>query len=377
MNDKIYVWFSPATDVTGKKLMETLDCAGGTTKPPAAAHTVLCWGTKTDKAVGLLNKQVFNHPDNIRTNRNKFQALEAFAKGKCNVAPFTADLALAGNGDYTYPLVARTNFHQGGAGFWLCLTKSHVQQAKIEGAQYIQQYIDIKDEYRLHVVDGKVVYAVKKTQRDNHKEAFVAHWLEHVENYAAKKEAVLDKATVDIILGRMARKFATGVDMIVRSNTRGWKFSKITLDKLDKGLADEAVKALKAINFDYGAVDCCITTDNKPYVIECNSGPGLEGSSLDAWVDALKKLVTPPEVKKPVAAPAVAEPKQEVVQGVDVKKPAKKAAAIEEAVVHNADKGAKAKLKAKANFLNQMVDAANEEEAAVIAGLWEKMGIIK
>ncbi len=354
----VYVWYSAATDVTGKKIMENLGCKGGTAKPPAVTKKVLCWGTKTDENIDLPNKKVYNHPNYIRINRNKLQSLDAFKKGKCNVADYTDDFAKAGSKAYPFPLVARTKYHQGGAGFWLCLTKDQVKQAIDEGAQYIQTFIDIKDEYRLHIVDKKVVYAVRKTKRDNHKEAFIAHWTEHCENFAAKKEINLDKASVDVIMGRMARKYATGVDMVVRSNTRGWKFVRVALDKLNKPLAEEATKAVLALKLDYGAVDCCIGVDGKPYIIECNTGPGLEGSSLEAVTVALKALVAPPAKNADV-------PKNKVVDK-PVPAAAKKA---------GNKVGAKANLAAKANMLAKMADVANDEEADVLNGLLEKMGL--
>jgi glutathione synthase/RimK-type ligase-like ATP-grasp enzyme len=358
----VYVWYSAATDVTGKKIMETLGCAGGTAKPAAKYTKVLCWGTKTDKDIDIANADVYNHPNYIRVNRNKLQSLGAFKKGACNVADFTDDFAKAGTKEFPFPLVARTKYHQGGAGFWLCLTKAQVKQAIEEGAQYIQNFIEIKDEYRLHVVGGKVVYAVKKVQRDNHRDAFKAHWTEHCENYAAKKEINLDKATIDVIMGRLARKYATGVDMVVRSNTRGWKFSRVTLDKLDKALSDEAVKAVEALKLKYGAVDCCITEDGKPYIIECNTGPGLEGSSLEAVSTALKELVIPK-----LAVPAQPDPKP--VAEAD------QAAPVVAAAVKAGNGGAKNNLAAKAAMLVQMAEIANDEEAAVLNNLLGKMGL--
>ena len=349
----IYVWYSPATDVTGKKIQEALKATGGTAAPPANA-TVLCWGTKKDENIVLPNKKVFNHPNNIRKNRDKLAALKLFKDKEVSVASFTNDMAKAGTAEFPFPLVLRTKFHQGGAGFWLCLNKDQVDQAVKEGAQYMQNYIHIKDEYRLHIVDGKVVYAVKKVQRDNHKNAFVEHYKEYVETAAGKKKVNLDADTITFVLDKLAGKFATGADMIIRSNTRGWKFSKLDLDKLNKNLSDEAVKALKALGLDYGAVDCCITADGSVKIIECNSGPGLDGSSFDAWIAALKEITTeaPAKVAKaePVAAP------------VGVNAPA------------NAANVKKKQLKDKITALGDMVDAADtDEEVAMIEKLFAKM----
>jgi len=353
----MYVWYSAATDVTGKKIQEFLKANGGTATPPKDAD-VLCWGTKTDKNVDLPNKVVYNHPNKIKSNRDKVSALKLFKKDGVNVADFTDNMALAGTKDFPFPLVFRTKFHQGGAGFWLCLNKLQAANAIKEGAQYMQNYVNIQDEYRLHIVDGKVIYAVKKVQRENHTEAFVAHWKEQVENYAAKQGTAVDANTMNFVLGRLARKMATGADMIIRSNTRGWKFSKVDVAKLDKALVAEATNSIKALGLHFGAVDCCTDDTGKAFVIECNSGPGLDGSSFDAWTAALKTLTTPKVAAKvaPVAAAVAA-----VAAGVGHAVPA-------------AGNAKKDQLKKKMKDLADMVDAADtDEEVAMIEKIWKKM----
>ncbi|MDA3908197.1 MAG: hypothetical protein PF437_03845 [Sulfurimonas sp.] len=355
---KLYVWYSSATNLTGKVIQELLGADGGVTKP-AGNVDVLCWGTKTKKVTTFKGNKVYNHPDNIRTNRDKLVALTKMQKAGCNVAKFTANSVDIGKKDLAFPIIARTRFHQGGAGFWTCLNKDHIDQAIKEGAEYFQSYINVRTEYRLHIVNGEVVYAVKKMARDNLREAFVNYYKEHVENYAKKQNKMVDAPTLDLVLNRMARKMATSIDMTTRSNTRGWKFSKVLPNKLNKELKDEALKCVKTLGLDFGAVDCCLDDNNKAWVIECNTGPGLEGSSLKAWVTALKNLVAHKPEK--VLADKV------VKAGVAAKvaAPAK-------------GKGltAKERLKERTNMMAAMIDAADsEEEAAALEGIWKKMGI--
>ena len=361
MADSTYIWYSPATDVTGKKLMESLEATGGTAKPAANKEVVICWGAKTDGDVVMGNNKVLNHPNKIRQNRNKVNALVALKQNNVNVANFSENFKLAGTGDYKFPLVARTKYHQGGAGFWLCLTAGHIAQAVKDGAQYIQSFIDIKDEYRLHVFKDEVIYGVRKVQRDNHVEAFVEHYTEHVNDKAAKDKVNLDKTTLEFIMGKLARKFATGPDMIIRSNTRGWKFAKVANDNLDKGLVAEAIKAVKALGLDYAAVDCCIDANGKVFIIECNSGPGLDGNSFDTWVAAFKKVLAP----APKKAAAVA-PKDDVV----VAKKAVNVAAVKAGAVN-----AKQRLKDRAALLAQLAEAADDDDAEMLEKLFKKANI--
>jgi glutathione synthase/RimK-type ligase-like ATP-grasp enzyme len=356
MARKNYVWYSPATDKTGRVLMEQLGCEGGT-KKPVGDYDIICWGTKIKKdetfKAGI---KVFNNPNNIRKNRNKLTALEIMKNAKCNVAEFSSDPKTVGKKGLQFPIVGRTKFHQGGQGFWLCLTKSQIENSLKEGAEYFQAFLDIKTEYRLHVVGGEVIYAVKKVARnqDDLKDAYEGDWKDQINNYADKKEEKLDEKTLDFALKRLSRKNATGVDMVVRSNTRGWKFSRVALDKVNKDLAAEAIKAVKALGLDYGAVDCCIDQDGKVWIIECNTGPGLEGSPLEAWVKALKELISEKKKAEPVKKAAVEKAAGKVVEG-----------------------NLREQLKGSASMMDSMIENASDDELAALSNIWEKMGIKK
>ena len=79
--DKImskYIWFSPATDITGKKLAESLNLQGTKVKPTnlTANDIVIGWGTKTKVNVDFGPAKVINHPNNILINRNKLKQLD-------------------------------------------------------------------------------------------------------------------------------------------------------------------------------------------------------------------------------------------------------------------------------------------------------------
>ena len=350
MAKKRFIWYSQATDKTGKVLMEKLGAEGGT-KEPKGDYDIICWGTKIKKDIKLKKDiKAFNHPNNIRKNRNKLTALEILKDAKCNVADFSKN----GVGDLNFPVIGRTKYHQGGQGFWLCLTKSQIDNALTEGAAYFQSFIDIKTEYRLHVVGDEVIYAVKKVARnkDDLRGDYEAHHKDQINNYADRKEEKLDEKTVDFVLNRISRKEATGVDMVTRSNTRGWKFSRVTLDKVNKDLAAEAIKAVKALDLDYGAVDCCIDQDGKAWIIECNTGPGLEGSPLEAWIKSLKNLLSG-------------------------KVSLKKKESAEKAGAKTSEVGLRKKLKDNASFINSMIDSADDAELEALGNVWNKMGINK
>lgn len=330
MPNKIYIYYSGATDKTGSALVEAMKLSGGTTKPKGAQDIVMGWGAKTKEDVKLSATHVLNHPNDIRTNRNKFRALEMMQAAAVNVAPFADSgsviKALDDNkNQLALPLVGRTKFHQGGANFITCLTRTHVNNAidtftnRIGKSSYFQNYIDIVDEYRLHVVNGKLIYAQKKVPRDNMVEAHVEQQSDKIKRMAEKNGKKIDEDTLKYALEYQGKKIA-GPDNIIKSNTRGYKFSSIKLENVKKDLLDQSVAALKALKLQFGAVDCCVDADGKAWIIEVNTGPGLEGSSFEAYVHAFSEwfdqLLKPAPAKKETAAAKPAATAKAAVKSV-------------------------------------------------------------
>ena len=309
-----YIWYCGATDITGRALEDALGLTGTKTRPRnlSSRDIVLGWGTKTKQDINPAG-HILNHPNKIRANRDKFKSLETmFANRdlKANIAKF----CLSGNvireldsNSMALPLVGRTKFHQGGKGFWLCLTMQHVNKAIADGAQYFQTYIDIQDEYRLHVAFGSVIHAVKKIENPT-EAGWIAQRKEKILDYASKNNVNLADSTIDYVLGRLVKE-ATLPDRIVRSNKRGWKFSSIRIPGLSTPLKNAAIKAVEVAGLDFGAVDCAMTSSSNPFIIEINSGPGLQGTALQKYTEAfaakIAELERPPR-RNPVQRVAAA-----------------------------------------------------------------------
>lgn len=353
-----YIWYSGATDITGEALAEALGLTG-TKKRPTNLNTgdiVVGWGAKTQEDVNLRGT-ILNHPNKIRVNRNKLQSLQLMAGNGdltaaiatfCRAAEVSARL---NSGDMSLPLVGRTNFHQGGKGFWLCLTRQHVDKAISDGAQYFQSYIDVKDEYRLHVAFGKVIYAVRKTENPT-ESGWVKQRKDKVQDYAKKNSVDLDDDTIDYVLNRLAKE-AVLPDRIVRSNRRGWKFSSIQLNSVPNALKNAAVKAVEVAGLDFGAVDCAMSADDLPFIIEINSGPGLQGTALQKYVDAFSKKIS--EIENPTPS--------------KIKNAAKKAENLVKKAV-GAEKAEKITVKEGGGLAKIMQNVKTDEEArAVIEAL--------
>lgn len=353
-----YIWCCGATDITAGKLAEALGCKIGKKKPVLKnTALVIGWGAKTKEKVTLGKLPVLNHPDMIRVNRNKFKGLELMQQGNVPVATFVKAanvMSALDSGTLTLPIIGRRNYHQGGKGFWFCPTRSHVQNAINDadgkGAQYFQAFTEIKDEYRLHVFDGVVLHAVKKVARTRKgmEEAYIRQELERLESLATKNGETFDAEAVKKTLVRQAKRHAeAGPDMIIRSNRKGWKFSNVK--KYPKPMADAAILAVQSLGLTFGAVDCCVDASGNPFIIEVNTGPGLEETPFKAYVAAFKTAIADHlGPKKKVAASRTA------------------AAAKGKTTAPTMSGGAKAELKRRLALAADMADACETDEEATV-----------
>jgi glutathione synthase/RimK-type ligase-like ATP-grasp enzyme len=362
MAKNTYIYYSGPTDDTGKRIADALGAQHGKVKPAGNdSMVVIGWGCKTKDRVALKQHSVINHPDFIRTNRNKFETLKVLENSGVPVAAFADSDGIIATLDndrsvINLPVVGRRKFHQGGKGFWACLTKGQVRIAIQQGAEYFQNYLHIVDEYRLHVFQGKIINMQKKVQRNNMTRAYQEQHGTRIANIADKNKVNLDKQTMDYVLENLGKR-EERPDQIIKSNTRGWKFSQIKTVKTE--LKEAAINAVKAIGLDFGAVDCCIVENGNPYIIEVNTGPGLQGTSFDAYVKTFKDAIAAinkPAVKKTVTAAS------------------SKAAPVGKTVGASVTGGpVKRDLAAKAAFMSEMIANADEDEAAALQSVLKKM----
>jgi glutathione synthase/RimK-type ligase-like ATP-grasp enzyme len=304
---KIYIWYSGATDVTGKNLVEGLtekldsdafEVSGGTAMPENNVDVVICYGTKTQSDTELgSNVKVLNHPNNIRVNRNKLTALEKMSGGNVNIPQFSKLPAGARDSEITYPVIVRTSYHQGGRGLAMCTSSAQVLDLITNfdnvGFGYIQELVPFKNEYRIHVFNGKVIRCAIKDAQENPVDSWKTIYKEKAERTAERNNIELNADTMDILLKTVAKDL-TLPDLIVKSNKKGWKFSQVSIDNTNPALIEMAKKAVSAIGLDFGAVDCALDYDGKAWVIEVNTGPGLQGGTLTSYIKALEGYVNPP-----------------------------------------------------------------------------------
>lgn len=115
------------------------------------------------------------------------------------------------------------------------------------------KYIPKRREYRVHVVFDEVVDVQQKKKRR------------------------------DVSAG--------GINYEIRSHQNGWVFCREEIQE-PANLRDYAVRAVKALGLDFGAVDIIWNErQNQCYVLEVNTAPGLEGATVNKYAEAFCRKV--------------------------------------------------------------------------------------
>ncbi|MDB4302051.1 hypothetical protein N9924_00640 [bacterium] len=212
-------------------------------------HTgVINWGCSDIPDVVRRAGRIFNKPDNIKIASNKLSFFREVSKVEgINLPDFTTDKKEAIEWDAT--IVARHKLQgHSGEGIVLCEPDEDFDEAPL----YVR-YIPKRQEYRVHVFNGKIMDTQRKARR----------------NDVAKDD----------------------VNWRVRNHGNGFIFARNEDMLIPHDLYDQAIKAVEACGLDFGAVDLIWNEKrDKCYVLEINTAPGLEGTTLDNYINAFKEI---------------------------------------------------------------------------------------
>lgn len=196
-----------------------------------------------DKLRRLPGRQVFTV---TRQTLDKIQQLTRLKNAQVSCPNFTTDRnqvgALGGKTVFARTLVNST----GGKG----IVEFEVG-GNVPAAPLYTEYIPKKAEYRVHVFHGEVIDVQQK-----------------------KKKRDFDADARDVRVRNLANGYVYTRDGIVPP----------------AGIGELAINAVNAVGYQYGAVDIIYNEKrNQCFVLEVNSRPGLMGTTLDKYADALVK----------------------------------------------------------------------------------------
>lgn len=197
---------------------------------------------------------ILNAPLNVSNAANKLTTFELFKEHEVPTVEWTTDAVEAakwlmeGN-----PIVARFKL-SGHSGDGLVIYNT-IEEMEKEGERKVAplytKYTKKKDEYRIHVFQGEVIFQQRK----------------------ARKKDVPDEK----------------VNWQVRNLAGGFIFANDGVVAPDV-VQQAAVLAVQALGLDFGAADVGFK-DGVAYVYEVNTACGLEGRNLEAYVNKFREFL--------------------------------------------------------------------------------------
>ena len=115
-------------------------------------------------------------------------------------------------------------------------------------------------------------------------------YTKYVKKAAEYRVNVAFGSIINIRQKRRRTDFEGEVNNLCRTHDNGWVFCSEGVDKENEQLKTLALNSLICLGLDFGAVDIIYNRHyNQYYVLEVNSAPGMEGETLQNFINELKK----------------------------------------------------------------------------------------
>ena len=215
---------------------------------PGNNKLVINWGNSRP---GFAQGTWLNEPNCVKQAPNKYYSLEAMVAHGVPCVEFTTYQSKANEWRIHDTMVVARNKLTGHSGEGIELITT--EQALVDSpAHLFTRYFKAKDEYRVHVLDGKVIDIQQKRKRDD----------------VSKEDA----------------------NYQIRSHVNGFNFCREDVELPDV-CVEASIAAIKALGLDFGAVDIRYNDKSKKCaVLEVNTAPGLEGTTIEIYTKAFTEL---------------------------------------------------------------------------------------
>lgn len=209
---------------------------------------VINWGSSSNPK-WLDDRPILNPPDKTRVATNKLSCFQAL-KDKVPIPTFTTDRNEAINWNTLVVCRHKLTANSGnGIELW-----SPESETPIPNAPLYVMYKKKRKEFRVHVFKEKVIRVIEKRRRN-------------LENRPAN------------------------FSNFIRSHLNGWVFCINDIVE-PEDLRPVAIEAVKELGLDFGAVDIIWNEhENKCYVLEINTAPGIEGTTLNDYCEEIKECL--------------------------------------------------------------------------------------
>ena len=208
---------------------------------------IINWGS-TNLPVSVQNCPILNTPDCVERVANKLTFFQLMNDWPYLIPEWTADKTVAENWitENKWLVVCRTKLKgHSGAGIVLAATVEELVDAPL----YVR-YIPKKEEYRIHVFDNQMIDVQKKAKKRD----------------------------------------AENVNYKIRNVANGFIYMRENVVPPDC-VRDVALECMLHTGLVFGAVDVVYNEkNNRAFVLEVNTAPGLEGQTVQSYAEAFNNL---------------------------------------------------------------------------------------
>ena len=180
---------------------------------------------------------------------NKLNAFNKFKEANLSTVEWTTDVDIA----KTWPLVVARATLTGHSGQGIHMWNPSNKDEPVPIAPLYTKYVKKTYECRVHVFNGEVI---------------------------------------DAQIKRKLKEYDGEVDTNVRNHTTGWVYCRDNFQVPEEAKL-LSLQAIKTLQLDFGAVDLIYNQHyNQFYLLEVNTAPGLEGTTLTNYIKAIKNAIT-------------------------------------------------------------------------------------
>lgn len=209
----------------------------------------------------LNNDNILNSPEAVKKSSNKLLCFNSFftynlhnPNNPVNYVPFTTDRNLSKQWLTEGKVVCRTLLSaSSGRGVVIASNEDELVAAPL-----YTKYTKKKWELRVHILNNRPIHIQQKKRLSTE---------------------------------QLEARGITNCNKYIRNLENGYIFSS-ELD-VSEAAKNEAVlqsnRAVAALGLDFGAVDVLVTKDDEVFVLEVNTAPGLEGTTLTKYYEAFKR----------------------------------------------------------------------------------------
>jgi len=234
----------------------------GSTFKGSGSKVILNWGTCMERLQSagvdreILKCRVLNHPSKVDLATDKILSFEVFQQEGVPIPEFTKrrSQAIEWLEDGKMVFARKILNSHSGRGIQIMDPDHPDTWEGTNGCPLFVKYIPKKDEYRVHVVRGNVIDVQRKGLRAE---------LQGTE----------------------------GVNFKIRNLSNGFVFVRNDGRVTPDCVLNAGRQAVEALGLDFGAADVIYNAQQeRAYVLEVNSAPGLQGTTLVNYTNALRSL---------------------------------------------------------------------------------------